>query len=193
MSVDLPTLGKPIRATSAWSLSSRSNHRSSPTSPCSAKAGARRWLERKRALPWPPRPALGGAASGRRGPSGRRAVRPRRRRPSVPTGTGDDDVLAPRAVLALRGPVLAVGGAAKGVVAEAQERRLVVVGLEPDVAALAAVAAVGTALGDVGLATKADAARSPVSGFGVQLRAIDEGRTSRHPTRGPRWTQARIP
>jgi hypothetical protein len=50
-----------------------------------------------------------------------------------------------------------------------------VVGLEPDVAALAAVAAVGTALGDVGLTAKTYATRAAVSGFGVQLRAVDEG------------------
>ena len=54
ISVDLPTLGNPTSATSAMSLSSRRIHRSSPISPCSAKPGARRLLDRKRALPLPP-------------------------------------------------------------------------------------------------------------------------------------------
>ena len=42
------------------SLSSRRSQRSSPTSPCSAKAGARRRFDRKRALPRPPRPPSAG-------------------------------------------------------------------------------------------------------------------------------------
>ena len=46
-------------------------------------------------------------------------------------------------------------GPAVRVVAEREQRRDVAVGLQPDVAAVAAVAAVGTALGDVGLALSA--------------------------------------
>jgi hypothetical protein len=57
-------------------------------------------------------------------------------------------------VLALGGSVLAVGGPAKGVVSKAEQRSLVGVGDEPDVATATPVAAVGTALGHVGLATK---------------------------------------
>src|SRR5437763_526911 len=41
MSVLLPALGRPTRATSAMSLSSRSSQRSSPISPCSANDRAR--------------------------------------------------------------------------------------------------------------------------------------------------------
>jgi hypothetical protein len=45
---------------------------------------------------------------------------------------------------------------------------------DPDVAALAPVAAVRTALGDVGLTAKADATGPAVARFGVQLSEIDE-------------------
>ena len=45
---------------------------------------------------------------------------------------------------------------------------------DPDVAALAAVAAVRAALGDVGLTAKTDAAGPTVARFGVQLGEIDE-------------------
>jgi hypothetical protein len=45
---------------------------------------------------------------------------------------------------------------------------------DPDVTALAPVAAVRTAFGDVGLAAKADAAGPAVARFGVQLGEIDE-------------------
>ena len=80
----LPALGKPTRATSAMSFSSRSSQRSSPTSPCSANDGARRRLDRKRALPrppWPPR------AASQRSPAddqvGQHAHRWRRGRPCL--------------------------------------------------------------------------------------------------------------
>ena len=71
--------------------------------------------------------------------------------------------------------MLTVGGAPKGVVAKAQEGRLIVVGDNPDVAALTAVAPVGTALGDVRFTSKTDAAGPAIAGFGVQLGRIDEG------------------
>src|SRR5581483_4990704 len=54
------------------------------------------------------------------------------------------DVLAPRPVSALARPVAAIGGAAKRVVLEAQERRFVLRRDEPDVASVPTVAAVGT-------------------------------------------------
>ncbi len=95
MSVLLPALGMPTRATSARSLSSRPSQRSSPTSPCSAKAGARRRLERKRALPRPPRPP---PAASQRSPASARSARraPSGPRTTVPTGTGTSRA-APRA------------------------------------------------------------------------------------------------
>jgi hypothetical protein len=46
---------------------------------------------------------------------------------------------------------------------------------DPDVAALAAVAAVGPAFSDVRLPAKTDAAGPAVAPFGVQLCKIDEG------------------
>ena len=85
--MDLPALGKPTRATSATSFSSMSSQRSSPFSPCSAKAGARRLLERKRAFPRPPRPP---SAASQRSPAPVRSHKsePSRSRTTVPTGTG---------------------------------------------------------------------------------------------------------
>ncbi len=73
------------------------------------------------------------------------------------------DVLAPRAVALLPRPVPAVGGAAEGVVLEAEERRLVLSGDEPDVAAVPAVAAVGAAAIDVRLAPERDRAGAAVA------------------------------
>jgi len=49
-----------------------------------------------------------------------------------------------------------------------------VVGHQPDVAALAAVAPVGATLGDVRLPPEADRARAAVTGFGVELSFVDE-------------------
>src|SRR5438132_2155433 len=87
MSVDLPALGNPTRATSAMSRSSRRSQRSSPYSPCSAKPGARRALDRKWALP---RPACPPRAARTRSPDWTRSARttPSRSRTIVPSGTG---------------------------------------------------------------------------------------------------------
>src|SRR5664280_2867511 len=95
MSVLLPTLGKPTRATSATRASSSSYHSSWPFSPCSAKAGARRLLERKLALPLPPRPP---SPASHRSPGLTRSARtvPSWRLARVPTGTGTSRS-APRA------------------------------------------------------------------------------------------------
>ena len=71
---------------------------------------------------------------------------------------------------------MTVSGAAKGVVAKAQEGGLIVIGDNPDVAALTAVPTVGTALGDVRFTSKTDAPGPAVASFGVQLGRIDEGR-----------------
>jgi hypothetical protein len=60
-------------------------------------------------------------------------------------------------------------------VAKAQERRLIVIGDNPDVATLAAIPTVRTALGDVRFPSKTDAAGPAVACFGVQLGRIDEG------------------
>jgi hypothetical protein len=71
--------------------------------------------------------------------------------------------------------VVAVGRATKGVILKAQQRSLIVVGDQPYVAAVAAVTAVRTALGDVRFTAKADASCASVAGFSMQLRAVDEG------------------
>jgi hypothetical protein len=90
-----------------------------------------------------------------------------------------DRVFPPGAVLTLGRPVLTVGGSAKRVIAKAQQRRLIVVSLEPDVSATSPVAAIGSALCDVGFATKTDAASTAIASFGVQLSVVNEGR---HPS-----------
>jgi hypothetical protein len=71
--------------------------------------------------------------------------------------------------------VLAVGGPSKRVILESQEGGLVVVGLQPDVAAFSAVPSVWTPLRHVGFAAETNASRAPVTGFGVQLGAVNEG------------------
>ena len=60
------------------------------------------------------------------------------------------------------------------VVPESQEGGLVDRGDEPDVAAVAAVAAVGTPAVDVGLPPPRHRARAPVTGARVQLGLVDE-------------------
>ena len=61
-----------------------------------------------------------------------------------------------------------------GVVAEGEQRGRVAVGPQPDVAALAAVATVGPALGRVRFATERDRARAAVAGAHVELGLVDE-------------------
>ena len=65
-------------------------------------------------------------------------------------------------------------GPAVRVVAERQQRGHVVVGDEPDVAALAAVAAVRAAEGDRTLAPERHAARAAVAAAHVELALVDE-------------------
>lgn len=56
--VDLPTLGKPTKPTSANNLSSKVTSSSSPGSPFSLKSGAGLRGVAKRELPRPPRPLV---------------------------------------------------------------------------------------------------------------------------------------
>ena len=65
-------------------------------------------------------------------------------------------------------------GPAVGMVAERQQRRHVVVGDEPDVAALAAVAPVRTAHHDRALPPERHAARAAVAATYVELALVDE-------------------
>ena len=89
-------------------------------------------------------------------------------------GHRDLERLPALAVLVLALAVHPVVGAAVRMVAERQQRRHVVVGDEPDIAALAAVAAVRTALHDRTLASERHAARAAVTAAYVELAFVDE-------------------
>ena len=132
-------------------------------SPCSANAGARRRFDRNRALPRPPRPP---AAASQRSPWCTRSASSSPSRVARTVGALGHvtiEVVARRAVLLLALAVGAVVGPAVRVVAEGEQRGDVAVGDEPDVAALAAVAAVGPAPGHVRLAPERHAARAAVA------------------------------
>src|SRR5215207_1680204 len=96
-----------------------------------------------------------------------------------------DDVVAPGAVAALTHAVRAVLGATERLVLERQQRGDVVVGDQDDVAAAPPVAAVGTALGHVGLTAERHRAGAAVAGLDVQVALVDElGHQGEY--RGPR-------
>ena len=97
-------------------------------------------------------------------------------------GHGHLEVAAPAAVLALALPVGAAAGRPVRVVLEGDQRRHVAVDDEPHAAAVAAVAAVGPALGHVRLAPEADGARAAVTALDVETALVDE---LRHPARLP--------
>ena len=173
MSVDLPALGNPTSAASAMSFSSRSQP---PLLAVLALLGEARapgggWRGSGRC---PGRPGR----RGRRG-SGRRALtrsartRPPRSRTTVPSGTCTirSSPVAPwRFLPEPCAPDVACGAGGRGTRAASD----VAVGQQPDVAAVAAVAAVGAALGDVGLAPERDRARAAVAAPHVELRLVDE-------------------
>ena len=89
------------------------------------------------------------------------------------------------AVLILALAVNPVVGAAVRMVPERQQRRHVVVGDQPDVAALAAVAAVRTAHHDRALASERHAARAAVTAAHVELALVDELGHQRNATGHP--------
>ena len=86
----------------------------------------------------------------------------------------DDEIGAGRAVLLLARPVRARLRLAVRMVPEREQRGDVAGRVQPDVAAVAAVAAVGTALRHVRLAPERDDAGAAVAGLHVQLRHVDE-------------------
>src|SRR5690606_28479438 len=92
-------------------------------------------------------------------------------------GHDDLDRLAALAVQVLALAVGAVAGPAVGVVAERDQRGDVVVGDEPDVAAVAAVAAVRSAHDDGTFTTERDAASAAVTTADVELALVDELRS----------------
>jgi hypothetical protein len=59
-------------------------------------------------------------------------------------------------------------------VLEAEQRRGVAVGLEPDVASTTAIAAVRPAFGNMGLPPKRDAPRPTIPSLDVKLSLVDE-------------------
>ena len=89
-------------------------------------------------------------------------------------GDVDDEVLATRTVALVPGAVRAGLRLAVRVVPEREQRRDVAVGLQPDVAALAAVPTVGAALGHVRFAPHRDRARAAVAALDVELGLVDE-------------------
>ena len=91
-------------------------------------------------------------------------------------GDGDGRGLAVPPVAAFARPVTAVAGPAVRVVAEGEERGDVAVGDKPDVAALAAVTAVGATLRDVRLPPERHRAGAPVARLHVELGLVDEPR-----------------
>ena len=168
-SVLLPALGSPTRPTSAMSLSTSSICRSCPSSPGSHSRGAWCVGVAKRALPRPPRPP--------RATSRRVAGLEHLAEQLAGVGVPDDgagrhrevDVVGRGAGLGLALAVLAALGLPHGAVAVVEQRGEVGVAPHVDAAAVAAVAAVGPALGLV---------LEPGEGAGAR-----PARTRRHPAR----------
>ena len=184
MSVDLPALGNPTSATSAMSLSSMSSQRSWPFSPCSAKAGARRRLERKRALPrppWPPSATMKRVAVARQVAHHR--ARRGRARPSRPGPAPRCPCPGRRGVFC---PTRAPPSVArrKGWSRKPRSEDSLTEATSQTSPAVAAVAAVGAAAVDVGLAPPRDRAGAAVARPRVQLGLIDEAGHSGASLRG---------
>ena len=91
-----------------------------------------------------------------------------------PHGHPDYPVCAVLPVLVLAAPVLAAVAAIEPLVAQVQQGGQVRVRRHPHVAAVAAVAAVRTSLGDELLAAKAHAATAAVAGLHRDLNLVDE-------------------
>ena len=87
-----------------------------------------------------------------------------------------DGVVAAGTVLLLAGAVCPAVGLAVGVVTERQQRRHVAIRHEPDVAAVAAVAAVGAAPVDVRLAPERHAAGATIAALDVEATLVHEVR-----------------
>ena len=172
-SEDLPALGRPTRPTSASSLSRRSIQPSSPGRPRSAKRGAWRVGVAKCLLPRPPRPPR---ATTTRWPGTTRSTtcRPRQARPACRAGRGRRGPRPPR-----RGAARPRRGARGRAFQCALRLNVCRSRSEPsqsehDVAAAAAVAAVGPAARDVGLAAEAQAAVSAGSALDEDARLVAE-------------------
>ena len=94
----------------------------------------------------------------------------------MPSGTGTSRSAPDLPCRALPIPWVASPALPVRVVTEAVQRRHVAVRHQPHIAAPAAVTAVGTTLGHVGLTSKRDRAGPTVPRFDVYLGFVDEGR-----------------
>ncbi len=103
----------------------------------------------------------------------------------MPSGTVISIDFAALAVQILALAVNSVVGTAMRVVAKRQQGRHVVIGDQPDVAALAAVAAVRAALHDRALTSERHAARAAIAAAHVELAFVDELRHQRNATGHP--------
>ena len=174
MSVDLPTLGKPSRPTSASSLSSRRTVRSSPGVPGSALRGARSVDVAKWMLPRPPLPPW---ATTQRSPCVAQIADQLAGRVVEHLRAGRDaqhDVLAAAPYLSLWRPCSPAARAYSLPVAEVEQRRQPLVDDEDDAAAVAAVAARRARPGDELLAPERDRAVAAVAGLHADRRFVDE-------------------
>ena len=167
---DLPAFGRPTSPTSASSLRWSSTAPSSPGSPRSASRGACRTDDLKRVLPRPPAPPRGDRDL-LAGPHEvvARAVPARDLRAGR---HGDHERLAVGAVALGALAVAAALGAEVRAAAEALQVAQVVVAAQHDVAAAAAVAAVGPALGHVRLAPERQAAVAARAGAHFTCRSL---------------------
>ena len=172
----MPTFGKPTSATSATSFSSSRSQRSSPCSPCSANDGRPPAVRQEAGVAATSSSARGGEEPVAVVDEIGEHVPPVVVAHDRALGHRDHRVGAAGPVAALALPVDAVVGPPMRMVAKREQRRDVAIGHEPDVAAVAAVAAVRAALRDVRLAAERDAARAAVTAVHMQVALVDEAR-----------------
>ena len=172
--VDLPALGRPIRPMSAISFSRSQIHISWPTWPGLAWRGA--WLDGplKCALPKPPLPPFKSTTRWPGSVISASTVSWSSASTTVPGGTRSDDVVAALAGAVAAHAVLAGLGLEVLLVAEVDQRIEAVDAFEHDVAALAAVAAVGAAEFDEFLTPERDGTRPAVARADVDLALVEE-------------------
>ena len=159
----MPALGRPIRPTSAITLSSRMIHRSSPGKPASCCRGARLVDDLKWVLPCPPRPPR---ATTTESPAcfRSRSTWPRSRsRTIVPGGTSMIRSSPPRPKQFEPWPCSPRVGLPVPLVREVGEVRVALRRAEDHAAAAAAVAPVGAAPGRILLMAEAEAAVAAVA------------------------------
>src|SRR2546429_48183 len=100
-------------------------------------------------------------------------------------GDPEDEITAARAVTVRPLAVLAALGVVVALVVVVEERGQRGIGFEPDAAAVAAVAAVGAAAGNVLLTAEADTAGAPIAALDENIDLVDEHTHPRGPGGGP--------